>query len=141
MATRRLFMRTQLAAHLVRSVADRRCKDELGVSAAQLGVLFTVVARPHSTQRDVAAALGLQETALVRLVGRMVDDGFLEREHADGRSYALTVTPRGADAASRARPLVAEVERRLSEGFTDAELDVVERFLTAAAAAFTKDPR
>lgn len=50
----------------------------------------------------------------------------------DGRAQRLQITAAGKRAVARALPLVAEMQGVLTEGFADAEIAVVVRFLTSA---------
>ncbi|WP_086821002.1 MarR family winged helix-turn-helix transcriptional regulator [Allokutzneria sp. NRRL B-24872] len=106
----RLFFLLQRAAHQLRTVADRRCSAAAGITTAQLGALFAVRERPGTTQRELAATLGLREPGVTALVGRLVAAGLVSkaphpREH---RASVLELTEDGAAALAAARP---EIER------------------------------
>lgn len=51
----------------------------------------------------------------------------------DARAQHLHPTAAGKRIAARALPVVRALQSDLTAGFTDAELDVVARFLTAAS--------
>ena len=129
-------MLLQVAAHRVRSLADRHSKEALGVTAAQLGVLFVVADAPGCTQREVARGLKIRESAVTGSVTRMVAEGLIRRDRTDGRSFGLYPTDRGQAVLEAARPLVRDLEDRLASGFTAAEVDVVARYLRAAILHF-----
>src|ERR1051326_2481301 len=88
---------------ILRGISDRW---QLGASdAAALVVLSRVPQRIDGVSRQ----LGLSHSATVRLVDRLVDDGFaLRGRGADGRSVAVRLTPAGK---RRARGVLAERER------------------------------
>ena len=142
MARHRFFYLLGMARHRVQKRADRICQERLGVSGAQLGALFVVVERPGSRQREVAEILGYNESAITALVGRMLQAELLERraDPSDGRASLLFATARGKRVATRARPLLAELNARLSEGFRDDEIDLVARFLERAIERFSEEP-
>ncbi|WP_369174404.1 MarR family winged helix-turn-helix transcriptional regulator [Streptomyces sp. R28] len=94
---------------------------------AQLGALFAVRDEPGITQQQLARTLGLRESAVTGLVGRLtaadlVDKRANPREH---RAVVLELTGDGAAALDAAQPEVdrfnAEARTLLGEdGFTQA---------------------
>jgi MarR family transcriptional regulator, negative regulator of the multidrug operon emrRAB len=98
-------------AALVVAVSDGILKEisdrwQLGASdAAALVVLSRVPQRIDGVSRQ----LGLSHSATVRLVDRLVDNGFAVRGRGgDGRSVAVRLTPAGK---RRAKSVLAERER------------------------------
>ncbi|MGW1747446.1 MarR family winged helix-turn-helix transcriptional regulator [Streptomyces sp. NPDC002092] len=71
----RLYFLLQRAAHQLRTTVDRRCLAAAGVTTAQLGALFAVRDQPGLTQQDLARVLGLRESAVTALVGRLTAAG------------------------------------------------------------------
>lgn len=65
-------------------------------------VLFVLAQDPHARHRDVAARVGVTERAVIRLVGELVEAGYLEVERA-GRRNRYTVAGE--------RPLRHPIER------------------------------
>lgn len=121
----RLFFLLQRAAHQVRTTADRRLLAVAGITTAQLGALFAVHDRPGLTQRELAHALGLRESAVTGLVGRLTTAGLLARRPhpSEHRAVVLELTDSGRDALRTARPEIdrcnAELRALLGEeGFT-----------------------
>jgi len=57
---------------------------------------------------------------------------------ADGRAWRLWLTPAGRTALAGSKKGVADINARLTDGFTDVEIDVVARWL---ASLQTKFPR
>lgn len=132
MPSRRLYSHTLRAAHHVRSTVDAQSKARLGVTSAQMGMLFLIRAAPGCPQREVAEQMGVRESAVTASVGRLVKQGLVRRARVDGRTNGLWLTKSGASMVAQALPMIARVEAALSAGFTDAELDVVQRFLDTA---------
>ncbi|SDM40061.1 MarR family winged helix-turn-helix transcriptional regulator [Allokutzneria albata] len=121
----RLFFLLQRAAHQLRTVADRRCVAAAGITTAQLGALFAVRERPGITQQQLAATLGLRESAVTALVGRLTAAGLIAKDPhpSEYRAVVLELTPDGAAALRAARPEIerfnAEMRELLGEdGFT-----------------------
>jgi MarR family transcriptional regulator, organic hydroperoxide resistance regulator len=106
----RLFFLLQRAAHALRRDADRRCLAAAGITTAQLGALFAVHDDPGATQQDLARALGLRESAVTALVGRLVAGGLLTRapHPREHRAVVLELSAAGAATLEAARP---EIER------------------------------
>ncbi|EPD64213.1 MarR family winged helix-turn-helix transcriptional regulator [Streptomyces sp. HGB0020] len=106
----RLFFLLQRAAHRLRTAVDRRCLAVAHVTTAQLGALYAVRDRPGITQQELARVLGLRESAVTALVGRLTAANLLlkqahPREH---RAVVLELTEAGAAALNAAEP---EVDR------------------------------
>ena len=56
----------------------------------------------------------------------------------DGRAFRLWLTAAGRKALVRSKAGAAELNRRLMDGFTEAEIDIVSRWLTAVQDKFPK---
>ncbi|RFU42593.1 MarR family transcriptional regulator [Actinomadura logoneensis] len=122
----RLFFLLQRAAHRLRLAADRRCLAAAGITTAQLGALFAIQDRPGRTQRDLAHTLGLRESAVTSLVGRLTAAELIVREpHPDEhRAVVLRLSPAGEAALRAAQPTIdafnAELRAILGDAtFTD----------------------
>lgn len=111
----RLFHLLQLAAHRLRTAADRESLARAGVTAAQGGALFLIAKTQGATQRDVAQALHQRESAVTAMVGRLVAAGLVERERApdDARAWVLALTPAGARALDAVRAQTRTFNARL----------------------------
>ncbi|WP_328744559.1 MarR family winged helix-turn-helix transcriptional regulator [Streptomyces sp. NBC_00285] len=123
----RLYFLLQRAAHRLRTTADRRCLDAAGVTTAQLGALFAVHDEPGITQQRLARTLGLRDSAVTGLVGRLTAAGLVAKEtHPnEHRAVVLELTDAGTDALRAARPEIdrfnAELRAMLGDdGFTAA---------------------
>ncbi|GGS43737.1 MULTISPECIES: MarR family winged helix-turn-helix transcriptional regulator [Actinokineospora] len=106
----RLFFLLQRAAHTLRVAADRRCVAAAGVTTAQVGALFAVRERPGITQRELAGALGLRESAVTALVGRISAAGLVTRaaHPREHRAVVLELSEKGVAALDAVRP---EIDR------------------------------
>jgi DNA-binding MarR family transcriptional regulator len=98
------------ASHRMRVVADRRCLERVGITAAQAGAMWAIEERPGATQRDVAQALNLVESAVTTMMGRLLDAGMVKRTRSktDARAWTVSVTPKG-------RKALAEVAAALDD--------------------------
>ena len=141
MAGHRFYYLLNVAQHALRRTAERRCQDELGITAVQLGALFVVGQSPECSQRELARALSLKESAIAGLVKRMVDAELLVRRvsEQDARARVLTLSPTGKALIGRARPLIQDMNQRLAAGYSEEELAVVARFLADVQRRFGEE--
>jgi DNA-binding MarR family transcriptional regulator len=118
----RLYFLLQRAAHRLRTTADRRCLAAAGVTTAQLGALFAVRDEAGITQQQLARTLGLRESAVTGLVGRLTAAGLLvKRPHPrEHRAVVLELTDAGTDALRAAQPEIDRFNTELREVLGDA---------------------
>ncbi|MPY49610.1 MarR family winged helix-turn-helix transcriptional regulator [Streptomyces acidicola] len=123
----RLFFLLQRAAHALRLAADRRCLAAAGVTTAQLGALFAVQDQPGLTQQKLARTLGLRQSAVTALVGRLTDAGLVAKSAhpQEHRAVVLELTDAGSAALRDAGPEInrfnAEIRNLLGDdGFAQA---------------------
>src|SRR5690349_10240565 len=129
------------------NVAERRLQRYVasqtkagGVTTAQGGLLFVLGNRDGALMSEAGAALDLGPPGISGLAERMVEAGLIEKraDPDDGRASRLWLTAAGRKALARARAGAAELNARLSEGFTDAEIDLVSRWLTGVQSKFPR---
>jgi DNA-binding MarR family transcriptional regulator len=134
----RLYHRLQLAAHAVAKDSDRRMQQAAGMSTAQVAVLSVVAGGDAVAQRDVARALGINESAVTGMVGRLERAGLLRRNRngIDGRSHALELTAAGRQALARSARAFTAVNAAIEATLSDAEIEVVAAALERLAVAF-----
>jgi DNA-binding MarR family transcriptional regulator len=111
-----------------------------GVSAAQSGLLFILGQRDGVLMGEAGAALDLGPPGISGLVDRMTAASLIKRraDPDDGRAWRLWLTPVGRAAMAQSKAGLVEVNARLTEGFTEAEIDVVARWLTILQARFPR---
>lgn len=128
---KRLFYLLNIARHRVYKHADQRSEEALGISVTQIGALLLVAGDEGCLLKDLARTLNLNNSALTGLAGRMEQKGLIERRpcEQDGRASRLYLTELGRRKIDSAKPLITELNERMTEGFTDDEVDVILRFL------------
>ena len=139
MADRRLIFLLNVAQRRVqRFVAAQSPKGR--VTAAQSGLLFVLGRRDGVPMGEAGAALDLGMPGISGLVERTVEAGLIEKrvDPEVGRACQLWLTAAGRRALARAKTGAAELNARLSEGFTDAEIDIVARWLVSVQSKFPK---
>lgn len=111
-----------------------------GVSPAQSGLLFVLSRRDGVLIGEAGAALDLGPAGISGLADRMVEAGLIEKraDPDDGRASRLWLTAAGRKALTRTRAGVAELNARLAEGFSDAEIEIVSRWLASVQSKFPR---
>ena len=111
-----------------------------GVTAAQSGLLFILGQRDGVLMGEAGAALDLGPPGISGLVDRMTAASLIKRraDPDDGRAWRLWLTAAGRAAMAQSKAGLTEVNARLTEGFTDAEIDVVARWLTTMQTRFPR---
>jgi DNA-binding MarR family transcriptional regulator len=129
------------------NVAQRRLQrwiaaqtQQSGVTAAQSGLLFVLGQRDGVLMGAAGAALDLGPPGISGLVDRMTAANLIRRraDPDDGRAWRLWLTPAGHAALAQSKTGLAEVNARLTDGFTEAEIDIVARWLTSLQSKFPK---
>ncbi|WP_322044221.1 MarR family winged helix-turn-helix transcriptional regulator [Paraburkholderia sp. J67] len=109
-----------------------------GVTAAQAGLLFFLGEHDGSLLSEAAAALDLGAPGMSGLADRTERAGLIERraDESDGRASRLWLTEEGRAARQRSKLRMKDLNARLTEGFTEAEIDIVARWLTSLQSRF-----
>jgi DNA-binding MarR family transcriptional regulator len=138
MSDRRLIFLLNVAQRRVqRFVAAQSPK---GVTSTQSGLLFVLGRQDGMLLGEAGAALDLGMPGISGLAERAVEAGLVEKraDRDDGRAWRLRLTPAGRRVRERAKARSAELNARLMEGFSDAEIDVVARWLASVQQKFPK---
>jgi DNA-binding MarR family transcriptional regulator len=134
----RLIHMMALAQHRLKKSADAAFKEGLGITTAQLGVLFFLEKHPGAMLKEVSDELGINASAVTALVDRMeqADLVLRRRSDEDERAFDLFATDEGLAKAAAARPILARLSARLAADFSGREIAVVARFLAAILERF-----
>src|SRR5215470_13630751 len=136
---RRLIFLLNVAQRRVQRFVTARTREG-GVTSAQSGLLFVLGRRDGALMGEAGAALDLGMPGISGLAERMVEAGLIEKraDPDDGRAWRLWLTAAGRKALARSKAGAAELNRRLMDGFTEAEIDIVSRWLAAVQDKFPK---
>jgi DNA-binding MarR family transcriptional regulator len=106
---RELFLKASTTAQLVGQIVQRQV-EPVGIPAFLLAVLTHIRDHQPVTPSTVSAVSGAPLTTLRDNIQRLVDRGLVRRvpNPDDGRSYLLTVTPRGKQVAAEAGDALLE---------------------------------
>ena len=94
-------------------------------------VLLSLKARPTANQRELAAAVGIQDATLTHHLNGMEADGLLtrRRDPANRRVHVVELTEAGDAAFHRLRTVAQHYDTRLRTGLSDSELDTLRALL------------
>ena len=114
-----LFFRLWRASHT--RTADRL--ESIGLNPARFALLNVLGARDGTIQQQLSADMGIDPSAMVKLINELEDAGLAERRRRPGdrRAWEVSITPKGRRALERARQLAAEVEDEVLSGLTAAD--------------------
>jgi DNA-binding MarR family transcriptional regulator len=135
---RLVFLLNVAQRRLQRHVAGRG--GDSGVTAAQSGLLFVLGQHDGVPMSEAAAALDLNPPGISGLVDRMTAAKLIQRraDPEDGRAWRLWLTPAGRAALAQTKAELARINARLTEGFSDADIEVVARWLASFQSKFPK---
>ena len=138
MGHRLIFLLAVAQRRVQRVVAAQSPKGR--ASAAQSGLLFVLGRRDGVLMGEAGAALDLGMPGISGLVERSVEAGLIEKraDPGDGRAWRLWLTAAGRRALVHAKAGAAELNARLSQGFSEAEIDIVARWLASVQQKFPK---
>ena len=135
---RRLFFLMHRAHRALFLHVNARTSEALGVTTAQLGALYYVAKNDGCSLSEVADVLDMNKSAVTTLVRRLERSGVLRRKPnpKDARGSRLFVTEKGKTVRAQSLGVVRRLTGEVTEGFSDAEMDVVLRFLNAIVERF-----
>jgi DNA-binding MarR family transcriptional regulator len=127
------------------NVAQRRVQrfiagQRRGATPAQSGLLFVLGRQDGILLSEAGAALDLGLPGISGLAERMAGAGLIDKraDPSDGRACRLWLTGAGRKELVRAKAGAADINSSLMDGFTEAEIDIVSRWLKAVQAKFPK---
>jgi MarR family transcriptional regulator for hemolysin len=102
-----------------------------GGSLPQWLVVMTLKQGAHATQRDIAAAIGIEGATLTHHLSRMEADGLVRRERVAGnrRTQVVALTPAGESLFTTLLGAVVAFDQQLCAGFSDRELATLRNLL------------
>ena len=119
------------AARQWRRVVDRRLQPFGLTEATWLPLIYLARAPEPMRQKDLAAALTLDGSSVVRLLDALETAGFIERhgEDRDRRAKIIVPTARGLAIAEQIEAVAREVRTATLMGLSGEELEIGTRVL------------
>ncbi|MDE1164750.1 MAG: MarR family winged helix-turn-helix transcriptional regulator [Pseudomonas sp.] len=117
---------------------ERLAEHRAGVSAVQAGALFALSRQDGALSGDLAAALDIAPSAMTGLADRMIKAGLILRrtDQQDKRINRLWLTALGRETALAAKAELAALNAVVTEGFSEAEMSTVSRWLETMGKRF-----
>ena len=111
------------AAHRIERYLQR-VEGELGVTRAEAQVLSHLALHHRAAVNELGQAFGLKPSTLTSVLDRLETRGLIGRDihPRDRRSFAISLTTRGAAAARRSLASLAELETRVTDDVSRRDL-------------------
>jgi MarR family transcriptional regulator for hemolysin len=139
--------RTPIGLQLTRvsKTVSRAFDDALATAGGSVPVwlvLLSIKTQEAANQRELAAAVGIQEATLTHHLNAMAAQGLLtrERDPANRRVHQVRLTEAGEAAFLRLRDAAVGFDERLRAGLSDTEVAHLDRLLERLAANVTHGP-
>jgi DNA-binding MarR family transcriptional regulator len=97
--------------------------DSIGLTPARFTLLNVLGSHGGAIQQQLSSDMGIDPSAMVKLINELEDAGLAERRRRPGdrRAWEVTITPKGQRTLERARGLVTQVEDEVLDGLTTAD--------------------
>ncbi len=114
-----LFFRLWRASH----TRTAEALSSIGLTPALFALLNVLGARDGTIQQQLSADMGIDPSAMVKLINELESNGWAERRRRPGdrRAWEVVITPGGCDTLERARRLAMEIEDEVLGGLTAAD--------------------
>jgi DNA-binding MarR family transcriptional regulator len=133
-----LFFRLWRAFHT--RTAERL--NSIGLTPALFALLNVLGAREGAIQQQLSADMGIDPSAMVKLINELEEAGLAERRRRPGdrRAWEVTITPKGQRTLQRARRLVVQVQDDVLGGLTEPQRHKLLSLLRRALASAPPQP-
>ena len=130
----------KVAATALRTAMDAAL-DPLGLTVSQYSCLELLAQRPGLSSAALARGTFLTRQSMQVLLQGLQDRGLVDRpaSAAHGRALPVALTPHGAQVASAASRVVADVERRMLDALPAGHQDRLLADLRTCTSALTTD--
>ena len=134
MENRELGIRLRMVNNAIRRYLDKSTlKKELdNITCSNTWIIGHIAASGGSVyQRDLESEFGITRSTASKVLILLEKKGLIKREGVmhDARLKRISLTPRSEEIAQRLRENGAEMEKKLTNGFTKEELDTLFSYL------------
>jgi MarR family transcriptional regulator, organic hydroperoxide resistance regulator len=136
----RLLYLMSRAAHALKNHLKREfLAAGVGVSPAQMGILFLLLEQDERPMGELGRLLDVDNSAVTGLVDRMEKGGLLRRVPgtSDRRQNLIAITPAGRKEAGKAARVAHNANNAMGDGFTEQEMEVFARVLAGLLKKFS----
>jgi DNA-binding MarR family transcriptional regulator len=133
-----LFFRLWRASHT--RTAD--ALNSIGLTPALFALLNVLGAREGEIQQELSSDMGIDPSAMVKLINELENEGLAERRRRPGdrRAWEVTITSKGRRTLERARRLAAQVEDEVLSGLNTADRRALLNLLRRALVSLPPQP-
>jgi DNA-binding MarR family transcriptional regulator len=133
-----LFFRLWRASHT--RTAD--ALGSIGLTPALFALLNVLGARGATIQQQLSTDMGIDPSAMVKLINELEETGLAERRRRpnDRRAWEVVITPKGRRALERARRLASQVEDEVLGGLSARDRSELLTLLRRALASAPPQP-
>ena len=105
--------------------------EKLGLTPGQPGVLKSLLKKTEITQKELAQMCHVDQTTLSRNLDKLVQLGYVERKTDEEcrRCFLISLTPTGSEKAKEVSIVFQELEKRLTNGFSEEEQKMLYSYL------------
>jgi len=103
----------------------------LHLRIVEASVLVLIKANPAITQTEIGRSLGIQRANMVPLIAGLMERGLVNRQAADGRSHALSLTATGRSLTTKVEGVMQGHEDSFLAGLSQADRARLVRLLGA----------
>lgn len=128
---KRLFFLLNMAQHKMFQFADVHCEQRIGITVTQTAAMLFIAKNEGCLQKELSAALNLNNSAVTGLAVRMERNDLIVRKPCseDGRASRVHLTETGRSKLPDIFPLIEELNQKLTADFSDDEIEVIAKFL------------
>jgi DNA-binding MarR family transcriptional regulator len=133
-----LFFRLWRASH----TRTAEALDSIGLTPARFALLNVLGAREGAIQQQLSSDMGIDPSAMVKLIDELESAGLAERRRrpSDRRAWEVAITPKGRRTLKRARGLASQVEDEVLGGLAAADRRQLLTLLRRALASAPPQP-
>ena len=135
----RLFLMLSRIQHRLTVYMKKELKKEgVVLSPGQVGILLVLEQDGQTTMGKLSRTLDIDNAAITRLVDKLEKRALVERRvnPEDRRQIMITITNRGQDQAGAVIKVVRAANRKIRDGFSEAEMAVYKRVSLAILEKF-----
>lgn len=135
---RRYMYLLSTAQKRLRRRLEQQAESRAGISVVQAGALFALLRQDGMLSTELASQLDIAPSAMTGLADRMLRGDLVQRrvDEQDKRINRLWLTTHGREVALTAQGELGPLNKSLTQGFSEAEMAVVSRWLKAVAERF-----
>jgi DNA-binding MarR family transcriptional regulator len=114
----------------------------IGLTPALFALLNVLGARDGTIQQQLSSDMGIDPSAMVKLINELEDAGLAERRRRPGdrRAWEVAISPKGSRTLERARRLATQVEDEVLSGLTAGDRRQLLTLLRRALASAPPQP-